>query len=177
MTKTFWLCKKTRICLCHPHQPKDGTTMPRYLDRYLDGEEWEHFLRRIMDIHNHGGEPDCELLQEEFTLSQRTTRRTIRRAEKKLGLNCSVPPEVSKRKKKNNGFDDEDSHLTPLQKLASSIDWRYMTVIEKAQTILGDRITESRAGYNLDGRPCRIDDIVARCNFILEMEGIEKIPN
>lgn len=35
-----------------------------------------------------------------------------------------------------------------------------ITVVEKAKRILGSRVTESRLGYKLDGRPCNVDDIL-----------------
>lgn len=148
------------------------------MDRYLDGDEWEAFLSFVKEAHESKTPPDLDALQSHFELSQRTVKRTVRRAEKLLGLECSIPPEISRRKKaKPKPVELHDDHLTPLQRLASSIDWRYMTVLEKAHVILPGRINETKLGYTLDGKPCRVSEIVLVCNGILENEGIEKLPS
>jgi hypothetical protein len=151
--------------------------MPRYLDRYLQDDEWESFLAEVKLYVERGEAPDHVRLQKAYGLSQRTTKRTIRRAEKFLDVECSVPPEISRRKAcVEIPEEDIEADMTPLQRLAGTIDWRYMTVIEKAKQILPGRVSETRLGYTLDGRLCRISEIVGACNDILETEGLNALP-
>lgn len=147
--------------------------MSRHSDRFMTGAEWDKF---VADVET-GADP--EKLREDYGLSKRNTIRSVRRAQKQLGVTYTLPPEDAQSREAEKGRKRREglAAMSPVRRATTANDWSYLTPMEKAGRLLGNRIgTRPNGDYTLDGRPVNFKDILIVCNRLLAVEGLDQLP-
>jgi len=139
--------------------------------------EWETFKADVL------AGLELEELRQRYGLAPRNARRTLRRAQRTLGLPFTVPPEtddphaLSVSSKFGNRAAAPVVETNPTRLALASPVWEWLRPLEKAAAVLGRRLGRHPDGcYSLDGRRAGTRDVIAACNAELVAVGADPLP-